>query len=625
LHFISDRPRHCDRLRLKFQFPDAVSPRQIGISEDPRNLSIALRRLKLTQLFGASAMNRTLDSLPSAVTLAKEASASARNAARPRGMADRLLNRLFPKREHRIQRTLDAIDTLIDHVVAGRSEYYDRALSCLKQESLLAFTGMTARTDAAQSRIVDLEQIVRGQMATRDALTELQQRYDADLSQLHTDSAALRAATDLDGRRIAHLEESLRERTATRAALQTLRGDIESSIREALAATAALSHGGDLLAARVDSVERQAAEELATRSALSSIQATIEQKLTDVAAAVDANSSTLAQQITRLEQANVAAQAALAGIQVRLEAARAEHSSLKEMQSRMEQAVGILAKDVRNVALPALDTSDAAFASIIERESAQTSRIDRLETVIGEIGSALDHADGIFADSSDFARFYLAFENRYRGSESEIAERLRVFLPRLAAAPAPAAGGDRPFAIDLGCGRGEWQVVGNEGFESLGVDTNVEMLGVCRRKGLKVVESDALTFLRAQPAASASCVTAFHLIEHVPFPTLLALFRECFRVVTPGGLVIFETPSCHNVLVGASNFYSDPTHRRPLPSTLTRFALEYLGFAGVEVLFLHPHPDRMLIPGHDDLASRFNEYFYGAQDYALIAQRPAAV
>lgn len=52
LHFISDRPRHCDRLRLKFQFPDAVSPRQIGISEDPRNLSIALRRLKLTQLFG---------------------------------------------------------------------------------------------------------------------------------------------------------------------------------------------------------------------------------------------------------------------------------------------------------------------------------------------------------------------------------------------------------------------------------------------------------------------------------------------------------------------------------------------------------------------------------------------
>jgi len=43
-------------------------------------------------------------------------------------------------------------------------------------------------------------------------------------------------------------------------------------------------------------------------------------------------------------------------------------------------------------------------------------------------------------------------------------------------------------------------------------------------------------------------VTAFHLIEHIPFEAMLELFEEVRRVLRPGGLVMLETPSPENLL-----------------------------------------------------------------------------
>ena len=36
----------------------------------------------------------------------------------------------------------------------------------------------------------------------------------------------------------------------------------------------------------------------------------------------------------------------------------------------------------------------------------------------------------------------------------------------------------------------------------------------------------------------------------------------------PGGCVLLETPNPHNVLMGACDFYNDPTHLSPLPPAL---------------------------------------------------------
>jgi hypothetical protein len=93
------------------------------------------------------------------------------------------------------------------------------------------------------------------------------------------------------------------------------------------------------------------------------------------------------------------------------------------------------------------------------------------------------------------------------------------------------------------------------------------------------------------------------------------------RVIKSGGLVILETPNPQNVLVGSCNFYFDPTHRNPLPSPVMKFLLDSRGYTGVEVVNLNPS-DEAPVAGDSELVRRFNEYFYGPMDYAVVGRRP---
>lgn len=220
--------------------------------------------------------------------------------------------------------------------------------------------------------------------------------------------------------------------------------------------------------------------------------------------------------------------------------------------------------------------------------------------------------------------FYLAFENEFRGTRTDVKDRLRGYLPILAAAAAGKP--DRPI-LDLACGRGEWlELLKENGCTVRGVDLNAAMIAICRELDLDATEADVLTHLRSLPADSHGAVTAFHLVEHLPLTTLLELLAETWRVLQPGGVLIVETPNPDNVLVGACNFHMDPTHRSPLPNRLTAFLLRHTGFTDVQVLPLHPYGamHRVGDPG-SPLAQRFNDYFHGPQDYAVIGVKPPAV
>ncbi|MEQ9359177.1 class I SAM-dependent methyltransferase [Coleofasciculus chthonoplastes] len=215
--------------------------------------------------------------------------------------------------------------------------------------------------------------------------------------------------------------------------------------------------------------------------------------------------------------------------------------------------------------------------------------------------------------------FYLALEDKFRGSREEIIERLKVYLPRIAQAKNDTK---NLLILDLGCGRGEWlELLRDEGYVARGLDINQLMLDQCKTGGLDVIEADALTYLKSQPDASLGAVTGFHLIEHLPFPVLINLIEESVRVLQPRGLVIFETPNPQNALVGMHNFYIDPSHLNPLPSALVKFMLEHSGFDQVEIINLHPYDESFKLSG-SPVAERFNEYFYGSQDYAVIGYKP---
>jgi len=159
-----------------------------------------------------------------------------------------------------------------------------------------------------------------------------------------------------------------------------------------------------------------------------------------------------------------------------------------------------------------------------------------------------------------------------------------------------------------------------EGIPARGVDTNRLMIAQCRERCIEVVDADALAYLRSLPNADLGVVTGFHIIEHLPFEVLIKLMDETLRVLRPGGTVIFETPNPGNVLVGSCNFYLDPTHNRPLPSQTMKFLAESRGFVDVEILELNPS-SATLIAEETDVAGRFNDYFYGAMEYAVIGRK----
>lgn len=212
---------------------------------------------------------------------------------------------------------------------------------------------------------------------------------------------------------------------------------------------------------------------------------------------------------------------------------------------------------------------------------------------------------------------YLSFEDQFRGSWEDIQARLRVYLPFLQEAQLGTA--ERPV-VDLGCGRGEWlHLLKEEGLHARGVDRNRTMIEACRQRDLDVVENDALAYLRTLPDASMGAVTGFHLLEHLPLEVVIKVFDETVRVLQPGGAAMFETPNPENVRVGSYTFYLDPTHRNPLPRAIVAYLAEARGLCRVQTMPLHPYAQACRVEEAGlDVAKRFNEYFYGPQDYAVI-------
>ena len=224
---------------------------------------------------------------------------------------------------------------------------------------------------------------------------------------------------------------------------------------------------------------------------------------------------------------------------------------------------------------------------------------------------------------------YVNFEDVFRGSREDIKARAEVYLPIVRAAS--AGNGDRRV-IDIGCGRGELlELLTENGLTSQGIDQNRHLVDQCLSQGLDVVQADALDFLMDLPPNSVGAVTGLHIIEHIPFERLVRLLDESLRVLRPGGVVAFETPNPENLVVGACNFWYDPTHLHPLPPNISRFLLEARGFVSVEIKRLSEN--RVVdaldqVPrGQPDaehlnrIVTYLNKYFAAEPDYAVIGYK----
>ena len=295
-------------------------------------------------------------------------------------------------------------------------------------------------------------------------------------------------------------------------------------------------------------------------------------------------------------------------------------SGLTELDGKIDGGIGTLRSELNQLGGRFNDAEQDIFRQIKDHKLNIVDMQRRLMLLLeearkrlpepfsaGQIDVMLKEEDHIFD------AMYVTFEDKFRGTREDIKNRQKVYLPYVKDAFGKTSGAQ---IIDVGCGRGEWlELLKENGFDTKGIDLNDIMVNTCRGLSLDAVSSDAIDYLRSLPAASLCAVTGFHIIEHLPFKTLIALFDESFRVLKPGGIVIFETPNPENLTVGACTFYTDPSHIKPLVPITMQFLAEYRGFSGVEIKRLHKYSDYYNVAEENKFIT---ENFYNEMDYAVI-------
>jgi SAM-dependent methyltransferase len=318
----------------------------------------------------------------------------------------------------------------------------------------------------------------------------------------------------------------------------------------------------------------------------------------------------------------------------RLEAARADQ------QRRIEYQEALDSEGIHEV----MRHNDALFA----RADQKLDRYRReARDLLGSLGAALAAVRSAPAGTPPAAspeiletvarahdeHGYLELERRYRGTESEIRERIAAYLPYWQDLPAGAP------VLDLGCGRGEaLALLRDHGIPGRGVDSSERMVQLCRERGLEAEAGDLFEVLAGLPAESLAGVVSFHVIEHLPGGALDRLVRLAYRALRPGGVLILETPNPLSMVVAARNFWLDPTHVRPVHPESLRLIYELAGFEPVERLDLRPFPtadrlpeidlatlpadQRPLADGVNRLRDRLDELLFGFQDFGMVGRKP---
>lgn len=212
---------------------------------------------------------------------------------------------------------------------------------------------------------------------------------------------------------------------------------------------------------------------------------------------------------------------------------------------RLETRVAALEKQAQ-AALQSLSVIDCALHT--PPYVAQPSTIELVDedgtTILGFDGAA-DRGEGV----------YVAFEDVFRGSEDFIRERQECYLQHLVG---------RRSVADLGCGRGELlDLLAAVNVPCVGVEPDAGAVSRARAKGHRIVQTDALSFLRDTEPRSLGGIVSLQFIEHIGYDDLLELLRLSVSRLEPGGIFIAETVNPHSI-AGLRTFWVDLTHNKPI-------------------------------------------------------------
>jgi len=217
---------------------------------------------------------------------------------------------------------------------------------------------------------------------------------------------------------------------------------------------------------------------------------------------------------------------------------------------------------------------------------------------------------------------YAGFENRFRGYEENLLRAQKRYLPYFL---------NKKNVVDLGCGRGEFlQILKENNIESYGVDSNDEMIEICREKGLKCIKSDILQHLVSLEDESLGGIFSAQVIEHLPPKYLIELIRKSYFKLKKNCYLVLETINPTSLFSLINTFFLDLSHQKPIHPQTLKFLFEISGFEEVEIKYFATLDEEKLqeISGKDEDSTIINQNFdklnkllFAPADYAVIGKK----
>ncbi len=239
----------------------------------------------------------------------------------------------------------------------------------------------------------------------------------------------------------------------------------------------------------------------------------------------------------------------------------------------------------------------------------------------GDIGPA-PHEPPQAAVTAAAEMDYAGFEDRLRTS-AMVKDQQRIYLPYFA--------GKGPV-LDVGCGRGEFlELMGAAGIEARGVDLDLDMVLLCKEKGLDAARCDLIEYLANAADASLGGIFSAQVIEHLTSAQLTALVTLAAKKLQPGGVIVLETLNPESLFVHYKWFWMDPSHVRLVHPQTLAFLLESAGFMEVAVNFASPPAGVLPIPSlpggpgpiedFNRATDYLNKLIYADQEYFMVGRK----
>lgn len=230
---------------------------------------------------------------------------------------------------------------------------------------------------------------------------------------------------------------------------------------------------------------------------------------------------------------------------------------------------------------------------------------------------------------------YVAFEDRFRGSEEEIRARQRDYLQYFEG---------QSDVLDVGCGRGEFlDLLREHGVRARGLDVNAEMVELCKARGLEATHADARSYLRSLADQSLGGLIALQVIEHLEPAYLADLLSLGYDKLRPGAAMVLETinPACWVAFF--ESFIRDLTHVKPIHPETLQYMLQASGFSQVQIVYrseiaaggklrrVTPRAEHYgdtardalteLVSSFNSNVDRLNARMFSYQDFAAVATK----